>query len=129
MTKRILVIDDEDGLREVIQYCLEAVANWQVLTAVSGYAGLSIAELEQPDAILLDVVMPEMDGTEMAQRLHSNPATQTIPIILLTAKVKLKDQETLRSVGVMGMIVKPFKPLELINQIREILGWSNEMNA
>jgi CheY-like chemotaxis protein len=122
--KKILVIEDEDGLREITQFSLEAAAGWDVSTAVSGSEGLIKAEAEQPDAILLDVMMPDMDGTETFQQLQSNPATRSIPTIFLTAKARGSEQQALINLGVLGLITKPIKPQELVDQIREILNWT-----
>jgi CheY-like chemotaxis protein len=124
-TKRILVIDDEDGIREIIQICLEAAAGWEVLTAASGSEGLVTAQQEQPDAILLDVMMPDMDGPTTFGHLQSNITTQHIPTILLTAKAKISEQKQFIDLGVTGVITKPFKAQDLVNQIREILNWSD----
>ncbi|MBD0343857.1 MAG: response regulator [Coleofasciculus sp. Co-bin14] len=124
-TKRILVIDDEDGIREIIQICLEAAAGWEVLTAASGSEGLVTAQEEQPDAILLDVMMPDMDGPTTFGHLQSNITTQHIPTILLTAKAKISEQKQFIDLGVTGVITKPFKAQDLVNQIREILNWSD----
>ncbi len=124
-TKRILVIDDEDGIREIIQICLEAAAGWDVLTAASGSEGLEKAEAFQPDAILLDVMMPDMDGPTTFQTLQRLPATRHIPTILLTAKAKISEQQQFIDLGVTGLITKPFKAQDLVNQIREILHWSD----
>jgi CheY-like chemotaxis protein len=124
-TKRILVIDDEDGIREIIQICLEAAAGWEVLTAASGSEGLVTAQEEQPDAILLDVMMPDMDGPTTFGYLQSNVTTQHIPTILLTAKAKISEQKQFIDLGVTGVITKPFKAQDLVNQIREILNWSD----
>ena len=124
-TKRILVIDDEDGIREIIQICLEAAAGWDVLTAASGSEGLDKAEAFQPDAILLDVMMPDMDGPTTFQTLQRLPATRHIPTILLTAKAKISEQQQFIDLGVTGLITKPFKAQDLVNQIREILHWSD----
>ncbi len=124
-TKRILVIDDEDGIREIIQICLEAVAGWDVLTAASGSEGLAKAEASQPDAILLDVMMPDMDGSTTFQQLQANTATQHIPTILLTAKAKISEQQQFINLGVAGVITKPVKAQDLVDQIREILNWSD----
>ncbi|NEQ11264.1 MAG: response regulator, partial [Moorea sp. SIO4E2] len=74
-TKRILVIDDDDGVREIIQFSLEAAAGWEVLTAASGKEGLAKAEADQPDAILLDVMMPELDGPATFRQLQANAVT------------------------------------------------------
>ena len=122
-TKRILVIDDEDGIREIIQICLEAAAGWEVLTAASGTEGLATAQTMQPDAILLDVMMPDMDGPTTFRKLQANAATQHIPTILLTAKAKISEQQLFINLGVTGVITKPFKAQDLVNQIREILDW------
>lgn len=123
MTKRILIIDDEDDIREVAQLCLEMVASWEVLTACSGSEGIAIAEVQQPDAILLDVMMPDMDGIATFQNLRANIATHHIPVILLTAKVQSADRRRFAQLGVKEMIPKPFNPLKLASQVAEALGW------
>jgi len=122
-TKKVLVIDDEDGIREIIQICLEAAAGWDVLTAASGSEGLTTAQAEQPDAILLDVMMPDMDGPTTFRQLQANTATKHIPTILLTAKAKISEQQQFIDLGVTGVITKPFKAQDLVNQIRQILNW------
>lgn len=124
--KRILVIDNEKYIQEVAQICLRTVAGWQVVTAGSGSEGLSRAEAEQPDAILLDVMMPDMDGPTTFQKLQANPATRHIPVILLTAKVQASDRRRYADMGMIAVIAKPFSPLELAGQVAEALGWSWE---
>lgn len=124
-TKKVLVIDDEDGIREIIQICLEAAAGWDVLTAASGSEGLATAQAEQPDAILLDVMMPDMDGPTTFRQLQANTATKHIPTILLTAKAKISEQQQFIDLGVTGVITKPFKAQELVEQIRKILHWND----
>ena len=124
--KRILVIDNEKYIQEVAQICLRTVAGWQVVTAGSGSEGLSKAEAEQPDAILLDVMMPDMDGPTTFQKLQANPATRHIPVILLTAKVQASDRRRYADMGMTAAIAKPFNPLELADQVAESLGWSLE---
>jgi len=121
--KRILVIDDEDGIREIIQISLEAAAGWDVFTAASGSEGLENAQISQPDAILLDVMMPDMDGPTTFRQLQANSATKHIPTILLTAKAKISEQKQFIDLGVKGVITKPFKAMDLVRQIREILHW------
>ena len=122
--KRILVIDNEEYIREVAQICLETVAGWKVLTADSGHSGLVLAQSEQPHAILLDVMMPDMDGPTTFQHLQANAATKHIPVILLTAKVQASDRCRYASLGMKAVIAKPFNPLQLANQVAEALGWS-----
>lgn len=126
MTKRILVIDDEDSVREIVQISLESAAEWDVLTASSGSEGIGIAESEQPDAIMLDVMMPEMDGPTTFKKLQENAATSHIPTVLLTAKAQSCEKEEFLNLGVAGVIVKPFMPLDLVDNICKILNWSEE---
>ncbi len=125
-TKRILIIDDEVHIREVVQTCLEALGGWDALPVASGREGLVKAEVEQPDAILLDVMMPDMDGYTFLQQLQANPVTQGIPVILLTAMAHRLDQQQLLVLGVKAAIAKPFNPVSLINEIASALGWSLE---
>lgn len=124
-TKRILVIDDEDGVREIIQISLEAAGGWEVFAAASGSEGLTIAATQQPDAIILDVMMPDMDGPQTFAHLQANPQIKHIPTILLTAKAKASEQKELIELGVSGVITKPFKPMDLVNQIRKLLNWND----
>jgi CheY-like chemotaxis protein len=124
MTKRILIIDNEQYIQEVTQICLRTVAGWQVITAGSGQEGLTKAEAESPDAILLDVMMPEMDGLTTFQKLQENLTTRQIPVVLLTAKVQASDYQRYQELGIKGAIAKPFNPLQLAAQVAETLGWS-----
>lgn len=121
---KLLVIDNEPYIQEVIKICLETIANWDVITASSGREGIVKAEAEQPDAILLDVMMPEMDGLTTFAQLHANPATQSIPVILLTAKAEIFDQRYYSQLGIKATIAKPFEPLELAHQIAIALDWN-----
>ena len=118
MSHRILIIDDEDDIREVAALSLETVAGWQVYVANSGAQGLARAAEHQPDAILLDVMMPGMDGPTTFRELRKNPATARIPVLLLTAKVQSSDQRRFADLGVEGILFKPS------NQISDALGWS-----
>jgi CheY-like chemotaxis protein len=122
-TKLVLVIDDEELVREVIQACLEEIGHWETVLASSGSEGLLIAASEPVDAILLDVSMPKMDGFQTLQKLRASPATQAIPVIFLTAILNSTDTSQFSQLGIAGMIAKPFEPSILIEQIAEILGW------
>src|SRR5579883_1244627 len=102
MTKRILVIDNEQYIQEITQICLRTTAGWQVSAASSGHEGIAKAVTEQPDAILLDVMMPDMDGPTTFQQLQDNSATRQIPVILLTAKVQASDRHRYDEMGVKG---------------------------
>jgi two-component system, OmpR family, alkaline phosphatase synthesis response regulator PhoP len=117
--KRILLVDDDDLVRTSTQVCLEVTGEWEVITASSGIEGLSKAEVEQPDVILLDVMMPDMDGLATFQQLQTNPKTQEIPVFLLTAKAQAVEKRQYTELGVVGVIVKPFDPLTLTDQIEE----------
>ncbi|QIZ71392.1 response regulator [Oxynema aestuarii] len=122
--KRILVIDDEDDIREVAQLSLEMVGGWQVLTASSGPEGIEVASEQKPDAILLDVMMPELDGPSTFKKLQDNPETAKIPVILLTAKVLSADRQRFAELGVTAIVAKPFDPMNLATQVAELLGWN-----
>ena len=124
MPRRILIIDDEDDIREVASLSLETVSGWEVLTANSGEAGLASAEQNQPEAILLDVMMPKMDGPTTFRELQKNPATAHIPVLLLTAKVQAADQRRFADLGVKAVLTKPFDPMTLSQQIETALGWN-----
>ena len=123
MAHKILIIDDEDDIREVAALSLESVAGWDVVTANSGAQGLARAAEHQPDAILLDVMMPGMDGPTTFRELRKNPITSHIPVILLTAKVQSSDQKRFADLGVEAVLFKPFDPLTLSEQISAVLGW------
>jgi CheY-like chemotaxis protein len=123
MTKKILVIDDEDDVREIIQLSLESTTSWDVLTASSAREGIEIAQSEHPDAILLDVMMPFMDGPTTFKQLQTIDATSDIPTILLTAKAQSCEQQEFMDLGVAGVITKPFLPEDLVINICKILHW------
>jgi CheY-like chemotaxis protein len=123
MSHRILIIDDEDDIREVAALSLETVAGWDVVTANSGAKGLLRAVEHLPDAVLLDVMMPGMDGPTTFRELRKNPVTAHIPVILLTAKVQSNDQRRFADLGVNAILFKPFDPLTLAQQISDALGW------
>ena len=123
MPKRVLLVDDEDDIREVAGMSLETVAGWTVLAARSGREGVKIATAEHPDAILLDVMMPDMDGPATFLSLQEEAATKDIPVIFLTAKAQTREQRGFRELGAQGVISKPFDPMTLADQVSEILGW------
>lgn len=125
-TKRILIIEDQANLRTVVRTCLEMLAGWEVLQAASGPEGLLLAQREKPDAILLDAMMPEMDGITVLQELLANPELQSIPVVFLSAKVELTEPRRFLKLGARGAIAKPFNPLTLHHQITTALGWSSE---
>lgn len=123
-TKQILFIDDESNIRQIVKICLETLGGWNVSLAASGQEGLVKAVSEKPDAILLDVMMPEMDGLAVLQQLQANPVTQSIPVIFLTARRSLTEPHRFQALGVKGAIAKPFDSLSLVPQIANALGWN-----
>ncbi|MBI4781726.1 MAG: response regulator [Oscillatoriophycideae cyanobacterium NC_groundwater_1537_Pr4_S-0.65um_50_18] len=124
--KRILVVDNEQYIQEIAEICLKTVAGWHVLLASSGEECLRRAATEQPDAILLDVMMPDMDGITTFQKLQENSATRTIPVILLTAKIQSSDRRRYAQMGLTAAIAKPFDPLNLAIEVATALGWTLE---
>lgn len=121
--KTVLVVDDEGGVREIIKFSLEAIAGWQVITADCGEAGINQAVQAQPDAIILDVMMPNMDGPTTFKNLQANAETKNIPTILLTAKAQASERQELMAIGVTGVLTKPFLPIDLIEAIKKLLNW------
>ncbi|HTF61293.1 MAG TPA: response regulator, partial [Edaphobacter sp.] len=115
--QRILIIDDEDDIREVASLSLEATAGWQVLTASSGVQGIELAIEHQPDAILMDVMMPGVDGPTTFRQMQQIPAIAHIPVLLLTAKVQGVDKRRFANLEVAAVLFKPFDPLTLAEQI------------
>ncbi|KST61904.1 response regulator [Mastigocoleus testarum] len=121
--KCILLIDDEETIQEVVQIGIEIETDWKVYIASSGSEGITTAQTEQPDAILLDVMMPDMDGISTLAKLKSNPETKSIPVILLTAKTQVADKNEFQNLGVIDVITKPFNSVTLASKIAKILHW------
>ena len=119
--KSILIIDDDDDIREATQICLEITGHWKVLKAENGVKGISLAKSEKPDAILLDIMMPGMDGLTILKRLRCSSDTDKIPIIILTAKVQSSDRRQFDQLNVSSIITKPYDPLTISDQIASIL--------
>ncbi|MDQ3632519.1 MAG: response regulator [Actinomycetota bacterium] len=121
--RRILVVDDSGLVRQLAQMALDSIGGWDVCFAESGAEALVRADAERPEAILLDVVMPEMDGFAALAALRAKPTTAPIPVILVTAKDKPADRARAESLGAAGMIAKPFAVDDLARQVATILGW------
>lgn len=118
---KILIIDDESDIRRIARLALSKVGKMDVVDASNGQEGLEKAETEQPDVILLDVMMPSMDGPSTLANLQNNPATNNIPVVFLTAKAMPSELERLRCLGVKGVLTKPFDPMILATQIKDLL--------
>jgi DNA-binding response OmpR family regulator len=117
---KTLVIDDEAPIRLLCRVNLEA-EGVEVLEAPDGASGLEIARREKPDAILLDVMMPGLDGWSVAERLLTDEETKAIPIIFLTARADLRDRARGMDAGGLDYITNPFNPVELASVVREVV--------
>lgn len=122
---QVLIIDDESDIREVAQMALELIGGWQVTTAANGDDGVAQASTAPPDAILLDVMMPDVDGPETLRRLQADPTTAVVPVVFLTARTQAADIEWLEGLGASGVIPKPFDPVTLADDLTRLLGWPN----
>jgi len=118
--KKILIADDRRQVVELVRVSLEG-EDYEIVGASNGKEALKRARLERPDLILLDVVMPKMDGFEVCRQLKKDPQTQEIPIIMLTAKGQEVDKEKARQLGASGYVTKPFSPSALLTRVEEIL--------
>ena len=121
--RRLLVVDDDDAIREVAKVALEVVGGWDVRTADSGHDAVAIARTDPPDAVLLDVMMPAVDGPTTVGLFRADPTTRAIPIIFLTAKVQAGDRRVWADLDLAGVIAKPFDPMTLAADISALLGW------
>jgi two-component system alkaline phosphatase synthesis response regulator PhoP len=118
--RKIMAVDDERHIVRLIQVNLER-SGYQVITAFDGPDALRKVESDKPDLIVLDVMMPKMDGFEVLKRLQANPETREIPVIMLTAKAQDADVFRGWASGVSAYLTKPFNPLELITFVKRIL--------
>jgi DNA-binding response OmpR family regulator len=117
---KVLVVDDEAPIRLLCRVNLEA-EGMEVLEAADGEAGLTLARSERPDVILLDVMMPVMDGWQVAERLFEDHATSQIPLVFLTARAELRDRARGLELGGVDYITKPFNPVELASVVEGLL--------
>ncbi|MGF1486398.1 MAG: response regulator [Prochloraceae cyanobacterium] len=122
--KKILLVDDESAIHAIVELSLQMQAGWQTISAAKGVEGLKLARSQRPDAILLDLMMPEVSGVTILKQLKADPITKSIPVILLSAKkVETSTEDFLRDLAVAGAIAKPFNPLTLSSKISAFLGW------
>ncbi|MBY0551436.1 MAG: response regulator [Candidatus Obscuribacterales bacterium] len=121
MVERVLLVDDDPRIRKIAQIALQGVAHWHVSLAASGFEALVAAAKDRPDVILLDVMMPEMDGPTTLARLKESEQTATIPVIFFTAKVQKHELDSYLALGAAGVISKPFDPMTLPQEITDIL--------
>jgi CheY-like chemotaxis protein len=118
---RILVVDDEADIRAVATLSLESVGGWQVHAVASGREAIGAARGQRFDAILLDVMMPELDGPSTLAALRDEAGVGDVPVVFLTAKVQPADRSALEATGAAGIVAKPFDPMRLPDEIGRIL--------
>ena len=123
---KILVVDDDVAINELIKVNLE-LAFYSVISAFDGNKGYALAKQEQPDLIVLDVMMPEVDGYTVAKRIRENPLTKDIPIIMLTALNMLQNKAQGFDIGVDDYLCKPFEMEELLMRVKALLKRSNNI--
>lgn len=121
MTLRVLHIDDEPDICEVVKISLDLDPALEVHSSFTGADGLADAAAWSPDLILLDIMMPGMDGIATLERLRKNPKTTKIPVVFMTARARVHELEHFRSLGVAGVIAKPFDPMTLAVSVRSYL--------
>ena len=117
---KILIVEDEANIRQLLRYNLEK-EGFQVMEAIDGIQGLRTAQREKPDLVLLDLMLPGMDGLEVCRTLKGTPATSALPIIMLTAKAEEVDKIIGLELGADDYMTKPFSPRELIARIKAVL--------
>ena len=118
--KTILIVDDDEDIRELVEITLED-STYRLLTAEDGEAGLAAIHAHQPDLVILDWVMPKLDGLGVLRKLRQHPLTAGIPAVLLTSESDQEHRAELRSLGIFAYLQKPFSPLELIHTVQEAL--------
>lgn len=122
MAKQILLIDDEPDVRQVLQLTLELEHQWQVDTAASGKAGIEKAKADPPDLILLDIMMPDLDGVATLNQLQNSPETARIPVIFLTAKLET-EQKRYTETGAVAVLSKLIEPLSFGDKVIAVMKW------
>lgn len=116
----VLVVDDDAKIRLIIEMAITGLTDWQVISAESGEEALLCLDKAQPDLVLLDIMMPGIDGTMVCEEIKKR-FESAVPVIFLTAKVQTHEVYKLKSLGALGVIVKPFDPMTLVDQIKTIL--------
>ncbi len=122
---KILVVDDEVNITQILEFSIGS-EGYEVITAANGEEAVDKARREQPDLVILDIMMPKIDGYEACRILKSNPLTKNIPVVLLTAKGRDIDKRLGFEVGATDYIVKPFSPSKLVDRIHELLSYSKK---
>ncbi len=118
---KVLLVDDEADIRRIAALSLSGIGGMEVAQASGGSEGIRMAREDRPDVILLDMMMPGLDGPATFQALRSDPETSAIPVVFLTAKAMSAEVDRLRDLGARGVLIKPFDPMALPRLLRELL--------
>jgi CheY-like chemotaxis protein len=118
---KVLLVDDDDDVRLIAQMALRDVGGWPTIAVSTGRAAIALAPTERPDVILLDVMMPDLDGPTALRLLRADPRSATIPVIFMTAKARASESARYLEQGAAGVIAKPFDPMTLAEQVRAIV--------
>ncbi|OUZ12674.1 hypothetical protein BHE97_00150 [Aeromicrobium sp. PE09-221] len=125
-----LVVEDDSSIRALTEIALTRLAGWRVITAERGRTAIDLAREHRPSVILMDLMMPEMDGVEAARILLGDAATADIPVVLLTARPTFGDEDPpWAGVDIRGVIAKPFDPMSLARQVADLVGWGEDCIA
>jgi CheY-like chemotaxis protein len=118
---KVLIVDDEADIRRIGELSLQGIGGWDVLLAESGAQGVEAAKAHRPDLILMDMMMPEMDGLTALEELRKDPELQSTPVVFMTAKVQRDEVTRYLEAGAVGVVHKPFDPMALPDELRKIL--------
>ena len=127
--RKVLLAEDDEDIQKVAQISLQFRGGWEVDLATNGEECLAKAAQNRPDLILLDCMMPEMDGYEACRRLKQDPSLRDIPVIFLTAKSQEREVNKGLSLGAVGYLIKPFNPMTLAEEIQQLLGTEQETSS
>lgn len=120
--EKVMMVDDDASIRKVAEVTLKRVGKWEVAMADSGVSALALVAEFKPDVILLDVMMPGMDGPTTFKKLKDTSGEFNTPVIFMTAKVQRQEMESYSKLGAAGIISKPFNPMTLPDEIRSLVG-------
>ena len=121
--RTVLVVDDDDSIREIAEIALQLVGGLHVLTASGGVEALELTRKHLPDAVLMGVMMPDMDGLTTFRHMQGDEDIRHIPVILVTAKVQVGERQVWDGLAISGVISKPFDPMTLAAQVARMLAW------
>jgi len=119
--RTILVVDDDDQVREITRLALEVLGGWTVVEASDGSEAVRLVRAHNPTVVLLDVMMPKMDGPATFAALQADPSTRHVPVVLLTAKVQVGQRQLWDGLAIAGVIAKPFSPATLSDEVDRLL--------